>query len=176
MERNRYADLLRVGAICLVALGHWLLVDVTYCGGRLAGVDALDYVSWGRWVTLLFQVTPVFFLVGGYVNALSWTAHQERGESRTVWIRDRVLGMLWPTTAYVTVAELVVASARIAGAGPAELPAGLGPAGPWSPVLLLAGLAAVSGALARLAIAGFAPGGHVPAAILAVYACGLTLI
>ncbi|MDX6316541.1 MAG: hypothetical protein QOF44_6005 [Streptomyces sp.] len=39
--------------------------DGTYRGGRLSGLDALQHVSWGRWVTLLGQVTPVFFVVGG---------------------------------------------------------------------------------------------------------------
>ena len=33
--RNRYADLLRVCAIGAVVLGHWLLTDITYRGGRL---------------------------------------------------------------------------------------------------------------------------------------------
>ena len=87
MERNRYEDLLRVVAIGSVVLGHWLLISVTYRDGRLSGPDALDYIAWGRWVTWLFQVIPVFFffffffllllllLVGGYVNARSWAAH-----------------------------------------------------------------------------------------------------
>ena len=39
-----------------------------------------------------------------------------------------------------------------------RLPAGLGRAGPWSPALLLFGLVASMAGLARLAIAGFAPG------------------
>ena len=78
MERNRYADLLRVAAIGGVVYGHWLLTDITYRNGQLSGVDALDYVSWGRWVTWGFQVMPVFFLVGGYVNAVSWKTHRAR--------------------------------------------------------------------------------------------------
>ena len=80
-DRNRYADLLRVVAIGGVVYGHWLLISVTYRNGQLSGLDALDYVSWGRWLTWLFQVMPVFFLVGGYVNAQSWMAHHARGES-----------------------------------------------------------------------------------------------
>ena len=33
--RNRYADLMRVGAISMVVVvGHWLLTDITYRGGR----------------------------------------------------------------------------------------------------------------------------------------------
>jgi hypothetical protein len=54
-----------------------------------------------------------------------------------------------------------------------RLPAGLGRPGPWSPVLLVAGIAAVGVGLARLAIGGFAPGGHVPALVLAACAVGL---
>ena len=119
--RNRYADLLRVCAIAGVVYGHWLLTDVTYSRGRLSGLDALKYVSWGRWVTLLFQVMPVFFLVGGYANAVSWTAHQARGEGWTVWVRGRAMRLLWPTTVYIAVAELAAAGAKAAGANTAEL-------------------------------------------------------
>jgi len=54
-----------------------------------------------------------------------------------------------------------------------RLRAGLGRPGPWSPVLLLAGIAASAAGLARLAIGGFAPGGHVPALVLATCAAGL---
>jgi 1-acyl-sn-glycerol-3-phosphate acyltransferase len=54
-----------------------------------------------------------------------------------------------------------------------RLPAGIGPSGPWSPVLLLVGLAASMFGLARPAIAGFAPGGHLPALALAACAAGL---
>jgi hypothetical protein len=61
MERYCYLDLLRVVAIGGVVYGHWLLVDVSYSGGRLSGRDAVDYLSWGRWVTWAFQVMPVFF-------------------------------------------------------------------------------------------------------------------
>jgi len=44
-----------------------------------------------------------------------------------------------------------------------RLHAGIGPPGPWSPVLLLAGLAASMFGLTRLATAGSAPGGQPPA-------------
>ena len=114
MERNRYADLVRVVAIGGVVYGHWLLISVTYRNGQLSGLDALDYVSWGRWLTWLFQVMPVFFLVGGYVNAQSWMAHHARGESWTRWVRDRAMRLLWPTAVFVVVAVLAVMAARAA--------------------------------------------------------------
>ncbi|WP_326743039.1 acyltransferase family protein [Streptomyces sp. NBC_01768] len=121
MERNRCADLLRVCAIGGVVLGHWLLASVTYRSGHLSGLDALQYVGWGRWLTLLLQVMPVFFVVGGYANAVSWTAHQQRGEGWTNWVRGRMLRLLWPTTVYVVVGEVVVTVARIADADKAAL-------------------------------------------------------
>jgi fucose 4-O-acetylase-like acetyltransferase len=120
-DRNRYADLLRVGAIGTVASGHWLLIDITDRGGRLSGLDALDYISWGRWVTLVAQVMPVFFVVGGYVNARLWTACREQGGGWASWARPRAMRLMWPTVAYVAVAILAVVAARRAGVSAEEL-------------------------------------------------------
>ncbi|MFJ9445749.1 acyltransferase [Kitasatospora sp. NPDC101235] len=121
MERNRYADLLRVGAIGTVVLGHWLLTNLTYRNGQLAGQDALQYVAWGRWLTLLFQVMPAVFLVGGFANAASWTEHRRRQGDWASWVRRRGLRLLWPTTVYVAAAFLGVTVARASGAGAGEL-------------------------------------------------------
>src|SRR5215469_12866108 len=121
MERNRYPDLLRVGAIGLVVIGHWLATDITYRGGHLSGLDALSYISWGRWLTLIFQVMPVFFVVGGYANATSLTAHRAAGESGATWVRRRALRLLRPTTLYVIAAVIAVIGASLAGFGRSEL-------------------------------------------------------
>jgi fucose 4-O-acetylase-like acetyltransferase len=129
MDRNRYADLLRVIALAGVVYGHWLLTDITDSRGQLGGLDALGYVSWGRWGTLLFQVMPVFFLVGGYVNARSWTAHSggdppwTRRGPWARWVRHRAVRLLRPATVYVAVAVVVIAGARAAGASLATLAA-----------------------------------------------------
>jgi fucose 4-O-acetylase-like acetyltransferase len=121
MDRNRYVDLLRVLAIGGVVYGHWLLVSITYSRGRLSGVDAIGYVSWAPWVTWAFQVMPVFFLVGGYLNARSWPSHQARGETWTVWVRDRALRLLWPTAVFVAAGALAVSAALLAGVPGAEV-------------------------------------------------------
>lgn len=110
--RVRYLDLMRVAAICGVVVGHWLVVDITYGGGRLTGRDALAYVGRASWLTLVFQLMPVFFVIGGYVNAVSWTGHQGRGLSRAGWVQSRVERLLWPTTLYVALS--VVASGALA--------------------------------------------------------------
>ena len=75
----------------------------------------------------------------------------------------------WLALLTAVLAPLVIAVMR-AERPMLRLPAGLGPAGSWSPVLLLLGIAASMAGLARLAIAGFAPGGHLPTLVLAACA------
>ncbi len=119
--RNRYADLLRVLAIGMVVLGHWLLTSISDRGGQLSGASAMAEIGWSGWATLLFQVMPVFFLVGGYANALSWTRHRAGGATWTTWVRHRAIRLLRPTTVFVAAAVIAVAAGRLAGASPAEL-------------------------------------------------------
>ena len=119
--RNRYADLLRVLAIGLVVFGHWLLTSISYRGGLLSGASAMAGIGWSGWATLLFQVMPVFFLVGGYANALSWTRHQAGGATRAQWVRHRGIRLLRPTTVFVAAVVTAVAAGRLLGADPAEL-------------------------------------------------------
>ncbi len=121
MERNRYVDLVRVVAMVGVVLGHWVLISITYSGGQLSGLDALDYIGWAQWGTWVFQVMPLFFLVGGYVNALSWTAHHADGQTWTGWVRHRAMRLLWPTAVFVAVAVAAVAIAGAAGVSTAEI-------------------------------------------------------
>jgi hypothetical protein len=121
MERNRYVDLLRVGAMVFVVIGHWLATDVTYRSRHLSGIDALGVIGWGRWLTLIFQVMPVFFLVGGYANATSWTAHHDRGQTWATWVRGRALRLLRPATVYVAIAVLAVVVASLTGFSASEL-------------------------------------------------------
>jgi hypothetical protein len=121
MGRVRYLDLLRPVAIGAVVYGHWLLVGLTYSGGVFSDRDALNYVAWGRWLTWAFQVMPVFFLVGGYANALSWSAHQAQGEGWNWWIQRRAMRLWWPTAVYLGVNALAIEAATAAGAARANI-------------------------------------------------------
>ncbi len=120
-QRNPYLDLIRVLAIAAVVVGHWIASGVTYRHGEFDGVDVLGVVSWTSWLTLIFQVVPLFFLVGGYSNALSWSRHQAVGGSAFAWSRRRVLRLLVPTAAYVAVMSLAVVLCNVAGANHADL-------------------------------------------------------
>ena len=119
--RNGYLDLLRVLAIGAVVTGHWLLTSVAYHGGQLSGESAMSHVSWAGWATLLFQVMPTFFLVGGYAAAISWTRHHNAGATWTMWTRSRAARLLWPTAVYVAFAATAAGLAAAAGISHAEI-------------------------------------------------------
>ena len=87
--RNRAVDLMRAGSIGAVVLGHWTLAAVTVDAGRLDPGNILELARWTHPLTWAFQVMPVFFLVGGYVNGLSWRSAQARGETYGGWLRAR---------------------------------------------------------------------------------------
>lgn len=113
-HRNRHADLLRAIAIAAVVTGHWLAVYVTY-DGTLQGGSVLDTVPWARWLTWLFQVMPIFFLVGGFAGAASLTSHRERGGTAVSWMLVRTGRLVRPTTMLLAVLTVSALAARVAG-------------------------------------------------------------
>ena len=112
-QRELAVDLYRVVAVALIVAGHWLAASVTYRHGGFVRENPLEELPWTQWLTWIFQVVPVFFLVAGYAGAASWTR-------RTTpvfddWLRRRFRGVLGPTTAYVAVVLAVVGAALLAG-------------------------------------------------------------
>jgi hypothetical protein len=85
-SRNRVVDFLRALAILVVAFGHWTAAAVVVRDGTLVPNQILNIASWTHPLTWVIQVMPVFFLVGGYANALSWRSAQpsRRGVCRVV--------------------------------------------------------------------------------------------
>src|SRR5699024_7550377 len=69
--RNRVVDFLRAAAMTVVVLGHWTISAVDADGGiRPHGV--LDRATWPHPLTWMFYVMPIFFLLSGSANGLSW--------------------------------------------------------------------------------------------------------
>ena len=88
--RNRVVDFLRALAILVVAFGHWTAAAVVVRDGELVANQILNIASWTHPLTWVIQVMPVFFLVGGYANALSWRSARRRGEPYAGWLRSRL--------------------------------------------------------------------------------------
>ena len=115
--RNRVVDLLRAAAILVVVLGHWLIAAVVVRDDDLVIGHLLELASWTHPLTWVFQVMPVFFLVGGYANALSWRSATRRGETYAGWLRSRLRRLLTPVVPLLLV-WLVAASVAFAAGVP----------------------------------------------------------
>ncbi|WP_063750097.1 acyltransferase family protein [Kitasatospora cheerisanensis] len=121
-ERNRYVDLLRALAIVLVVIGHWLITALERePDGSLAAPELMVAVPWTQWLTLVFQIMPVFFLAGGYAAAGSWSRCRAEGGTAAGWIRGRALRLLLPTGAYLVPALGGLLIAAAFGTDPALL-------------------------------------------------------
>jgi fucose 4-O-acetylase-like acetyltransferase len=88
-SRNRVVDLMRAAAITVVVFGHWTIVAVDADSG-IQPHGLLDSARWTHPLTWVFQVMPIFFLVGGYSNALSWRSARRKGTSYGEWLRTRL--------------------------------------------------------------------------------------
>jgi hypothetical protein len=99
-SRNRYVDLLRAVSISVVVVGHWLMAVITVQDGEIVAGNLLAEAPVTRLLTWVFQVMPVFFMVGGFSNAASWTAAERSGKSYADWLRSRCQRLLGPTAVF----------------------------------------------------------------------------
>ena len=89
-------------------IGHWLAVAVyDEDGQNVVITEALSVVPWAVWLTWLFQVMPVFFLVGGYVNGLGWQSALGRGEGYATWLSGRLRRLIVPVLPVLAVWTLI---------------------------------------------------------------------
>jgi peptidoglycan/LPS O-acetylase OafA/YrhL len=102
-DRDRYVDAVRALSIVFVVVGHWLIADLTWCGGLLRKESALGEVPWMWPLTWLMQVIPLFFFVGGFANGRSWAACQRRGQGYAAFLDRRMRRLLAPTAVYLVV-------------------------------------------------------------------------
>lgn len=115
-DRNRAVDCFRAAALMLVVLGHWLAAAVWLDdGGSLRFNNILVIEEWTYWLTWVFQVMPVFFVVGGYANWRSYRSALARGDSLSSWITRRYRRLMTPIAAFLTVWVLVVIAAGLLG-------------------------------------------------------------
>jgi peptidoglycan/LPS O-acetylase OafA/YrhL len=100
-HRDRTVDALRALAIAGVILGHWLVTALVLGSGKtggtvhdaspLASLPALTPASW------IFQTLAVFFLVGGYAAARSYTGDY------LSWLRKRLARLTRPVAVFAAV-------------------------------------------------------------------------
>lgn len=99
--RDRFVDLLRGGSIAAVVVGHWLVADLTWQGGRVVQVSVLLEVPQMWPLTWLLMVIPLFFFIGGFSNRRSWEGVQRRGQGYAGYVDRRVHRVLVPIGLYL---------------------------------------------------------------------------
>lgn len=118
-DRDRVADLLRLVSIGMVVVGHWMVAAVLLVDGEVVGTQLIALVPEAQPVTWIFQVMPVFFAVGGYVNRGSWERARTAGDTAANWIRRRARRLLVPLVpvllVWATVSAVVLGAVDVDG-------------------------------------------------------------
>ncbi len=102
-NRNRYVDFLRAVSILMVITGHWLVATVYYADGTFTGGKLTEVQPSTQWLTWVFQIMPIFFIVGGYANAVSRESAKRRGTDYAGWLAARLNRLVTPLLALVLV-------------------------------------------------------------------------
>jgi hypothetical protein len=75
-------------------------------------------LPWTQWATWGFQVMGLFFFVGGYANAASWSSARAARRPYGEWLASRTTRLVRPTTVFVGVCVLATVAARALGLDP----------------------------------------------------------
>jgi hypothetical protein len=113
--RNRYVDFLRAFSIGAVIVGHWLIAAPHVDGGRTSLGHMLGIAPWTQWLTWGFQVMPIFFMVGGYSNAASWSVALRENRPYAGWLAARLQRLLGPLLPLLLVWAVIGIVGSVAG-------------------------------------------------------------
>ena len=117
-ERNRYVDFLRSISIMVVIVGHWLIATSHYVDGTLTNGHLLKSHPQTQWLTWAFQVMPIFFIVGGYSNAVSLESARRKGIAYGGWLAGRLHRLVAPLLVLVIAWAVIGVTMGFFGAGP----------------------------------------------------------
>ena len=120
-ERNRYVDFLRAVSILVVIVGHWLIATGHYVDGTMTPGHLLKSHPQVQWLTWLFQVMPIFFIVGGYSNAVSLESAGRKGVGYGGWLAGRLNRLVTPLLALIVFWGVTAFIMELAGVRPAVI-------------------------------------------------------
>ena len=107
-SRNRLIDFLRAFSILIVVFGHWLAAVPFVVNGELTLSHALELDDKLHFLTWAIQIMPIFFMVGGYSNALSLKSVYRKGGKRRTWLAARYVRLMTPIIPFLIVWSILV--------------------------------------------------------------------
>ncbi len=118
-SRNRYVDFLRALSILAVISGHWLAAAPhVNAEGRLTAMHVLGVSPWTHWLTWVVQVMPVFFMVGGFSNGITWRTARRDGTHYGAWLEGRLKRLVWPVLPLLVAWIVIGVLANLRGVRP----------------------------------------------------------
>jgi fucose 4-O-acetylase-like acetyltransferase len=122
--RDPFIDVLRVGAVVTVVVGHWIMPVLAWRHGTLTAGNSLATPGW--WVLTWFaQVMPVFFFAGGAANYHSLV----RADDARTWLTGRVRRLVVPVVPLLAVWLVLPSVLRDFGVPPQPVALGAGVVG-----------------------------------------------
>lgn len=105
--RDRFVDFLRVASLLGVILGHFTMAVVFLHPhadpATMEFTNVLELAPWTRWGTLVLQVMPIFFVVGGFAHATSIRSLRARGGGYADFVNARISRLVRPALVFVGV-------------------------------------------------------------------------
>jgi len=119
-KRDLTLDLARVFCVLLVVVIHLLEVGVGVSpSGAITITRPLEHQGWFNGVTWVFQIMPLFFVVGGFAGITAWRSLQRRGGTAADFVRNRVLRLAQPALPLFVFYVVALGIATAVGAPPA---------------------------------------------------------
>jgi hypothetical protein len=101
-----------------------MLAVLGFDDGEFTGHNLLELEPDLQTLTWVFQVMPLFFIVGGFTNGTSWISARNRGTSYTEWLVAKSARLIRPAlwfVAFWTLLPVLAVSAGVLSAGVARV-------------------------------------------------------
>ncbi|MCZ9882113.1 acyltransferase family protein [Arthrobacter sp. B2a2-09] len=119
LSRDPVIDLARFFCLILVVLSHCMMVSpVLHPDGTVTTENTLMEQHWFEPVLWVFQVMPLFFVLGGITGLESWRRLRARGGSGVDYAQLRLLRLIRPATALLASMFVGLWAARLLGVDP----------------------------------------------------------
>lgn len=95
-KRDLTIDLARVACVLLVVVIHTLFTGVRETASGIEIEKTVELQSWFDALSWIFEIMPLFFVVGGFASAAAFRSARRKGQSSAGYLRGRILRLARP--------------------------------------------------------------------------------